>query len=331
MIPSPGVMYTTGNFSNRFLKRFSQSAGGVLFALLLLVFAAGSHASGLQRVGVVLSMEIHPYLQTVEGIHSRLTAHMESIGVFLIEDTGNKYLDALESKISGLQPDILIAVGPEAAQFLWVHYREPVPKKVFTMVLNPTAILPRDFEACGISLNIPIGDQLAGIAASLPGLKAIGLIYDPDHNGDFSLEAIAAGKRMGIEVVPLAVHDRKTIPDVLKNNWLNIQGLWMIPDQTVITESLVRYIVKEAIVNGVAVIGYNRYFYQSGAALSFVLDYADIGAQTAEMAIRMASGMSCQIEPPRFSFMVNRAVLDMLGIGDATRGPDSGRLRKRSP
>ena len=131
--------------------------------------------------------------------------------------------------------------------------------------------------------------------------------------------------------MPLAVGDRRQISDLLNRNWSAIQGLWMIPDATVITESLVRHIIKKAIVNKVAVIGYNRFFLDSGAALGFVLDYKEIGRQTADLAWRTSSGDACRILSPRFQTLTNRRVMEMLGIDDGARSPEPTSVMEKKP
>jgi putative ABC transport system substrate-binding protein len=86
----------------------------------------------------------------------------------------------------------------------------------------------------------------------------------------------------GVSLIPVAVSSRKDIPAVLKGNFGEVDALWLVPDRTITTESLIRYIIREAIYNKVPVIGYNRFFYESGAVLSFIFDYREIGSQSGE-------------------------------------------------
>ena len=97
-------------------------------------------------------------------------------------------------------------------------------------------------------------------------------------------------------------------------HWKEIDVLWLIPDRTVISESIVQHIIKEALFNRVPVIGYNRFFYESGAAFSFVFDYIELGKQTAKLAIDMLSGKACQKNNPVFHAWLNPRVISRLGI-----------------
>ena len=63
-----------------------------------------------------------------------------------------------------------------------------------------------------------------------------------------------------------------------------------------------------------AVIGYNKFFYESGAALAFTLDYRRIGEQTGRMAVDILSGMECKRELPTFHTWINERVIQKLGM-----------------
>jgi putative ABC transport system substrate-binding protein len=130
-----------------------------------------------------------------------------------------------------------------------------------------------------------------------------------------------------LKIVPLEVSSKKNIPIVLQQHWEGLDALLLIPDRTVISESLVKYIIKQAISEGVAVVGYNRFFYESGAALAFVFDYKEIGEQTARLAFRILAGDVCEREDPIFHTWLNSRVIKTLGIqvaGDGCPGIEVG-------
>jgi putative ABC transport system substrate-binding protein len=152
------------------------------------------------------------------------------------------------------------------------------------------------------------------IARGLPAVKRLGLLYDPRYNADFFEKALTEAASSNLKIVPLKVSSKKDIPDVLKQNWGNMDALWLIPDQTVISESIVQYIIKEALFSKIPVIGYNRFFYESGAALAFVFDYEELGRQTGRLAVSALAGKPCEKEAPVFRVWQNLRVLNKLGI-----------------
>lgn len=182
------------------------------------------------------------------------------------------------------------------------------------MVLNPENVLPAEAPACGIGLNIPVTTQLETIATAMPHVRRLGLLYDPANNTPFFEAAGRAAVQRNVELVPLKVGARKEIPGILKAGWPRIDALWLIPDRTVISETLVRYVIKEALLQGRPVVGYNRYFYDSGAALAFIFDYAELGAQTGRLALATLRGGACGSVPPGFHAWLNARVLEKIGI-----------------
>jgi putative ABC transport system substrate-binding protein len=183
------------------------------------------------------------------------------------------------------------------------------------MVLEPGRILDQSKRLCGIPLSISPETQLRIIAEALPPVKQVGVLYDPSYNRGFIAKASGHAPSFGLKIVPMEVATQKEIPQVLKENWPRLDALLFIPDRTVISESLVQFIIKEALLEGVPAIGYNRFFYESGAALAFIFDYMELGRQTGRMAIRRLSGKPCPAEEPIFRAWVNEKVLKHLNYG----------------
>ena len=101
---------------------------------------------------------------------------------------------------------------------------------------------------------------------------------------------------------------------MLKDHWGDVDALWLIPDRTVISESIIKYVIKESLFKVVPVIGYNRFFYESGAALAFVFNYEELGRQCAVEALKALSGGGCGKTTPFFHVWINTRVLKKLGI-----------------
>jgi putative ABC transport system substrate-binding protein len=293
--------------------------GKFLWVVLLLVCLGTPALHGAdtreQKVAVLVSLKIRPYVEAVEGLKEYFSEQSSlAIKVFNMENYKGNTLNILSKDLRDEKFDLCIAVGPEAARFVWTSDLADQGRKLYTMVLNPDKIVELTEPACGIPLDIPAEIMMQIFSKVLPSLKRIGLLYDPENNSEFARRAVLEAAVVDLEIIPLEVSLRKQIPDVLKKNWAKIDRLWLIPDQTIITESLVRYIIKEAISNGVSVFGYNRFFYTSGAAVCFVLDYQAIGRQTAQLSLALLRGQDCEKQMPVFKIWYNLRVLNMLGI-----------------
>jgi putative ABC transport system substrate-binding protein len=290
----------------------------LLFALCSVPLGiADLHGADIRapKVAVLVSRDIRPYIEAVEGMSAVLAESANAkIEVFSLEKIKGKGRDVLKENLAREEFTLLVAVGPEAVKFA---FEEAAPGKtawLYSMVLNPPRVSEKAGIACGIGLDIPAQKQLEMIARGLPSVKRLGLLYDPRYNADFFRKASTEAASLNLKSVPLTVSSKKDIPAVLKQNWGNIDALWLIPDQTVISESIVQYIVKEALFRKTPVIGYNRFFYESGAALAFVFDYEELGRQTGEMAASVLAGKPCEKELPVFRVWQNLRVINKLGI-----------------
>lgn len=308
----------------RFLidNRFIGPACLFLMVFLMVTGFGGhgtSHAS--EKPGgqclVLISMKIKPYLEALEGIKTDLKEFPDiTIESFFLEDVEASWRNGFPFLKKNHQYRSIIAVGPEAALYLNSNPPDPSIVKIFTMISNPAAIIPQqDASFCGIFLSVDAKEQVPWIAKSLPDVKTLGILYNPRHNQDYVATAQAGGTAAGIRIEPLRVESRDEVPELLRKNWHRLDGLLMIPDPTVISASLIKYIIKDGISNSVPVIGYNRFFIQNGALMAFVYNYEQIGRETALMLREVLFGKRvCRSNPAAFSVVINQRMARQFNI-----------------
>lgn len=296
--------------------------GAILLIIFFIVFPQKAFSES--NVAVLISRNIIPYVEAAEGLSS-VIAEFERVNteIFAYEDFTGKRKSFLVDKLAGESFDLYVAVGPEASRFLYGNFSEANASILYSMVLNPQEIFEPIENMCGVSLEIPVEMQLAQISYSTPEIKKLGLVYDPANNQEFFDEAEKAALLFDIEIIPLKVSERRNIPAALKSGYGFIDGFWLIPDRTVISESIIQYIIKEALLRKIPTIGFNKFFYESGAVLAFVFDYRNLGRQAGEMALNILAGNSCGRRPPFFETWVNKRVADKLGI-EVVSGQDAG-------
>jgi putative tryptophan/tyrosine transport system substrate-binding protein len=293
--------------------------GRLLFVVLCSVFGGADLLHGAEvrapKVAVVVSRDIRPYIEAVEGMSMVLAESASAkVQVFPLEKFKGKSRDVLIQSLTGEKFDLFVAVGPEAVRLVSEESLLEKTPWLYSMVLNPPKISGRSDAACGVPLDVPPQKQLEVIAEGLTAVKRLGLLYDPRYNSEFFLKASTEAPSLNLKIVPLKVSSKKDIPVVLKQQWESVDALWLIPDQTVISESIVQYIIKDALFRKTPVIGYNRFFYESGAAVAFVFDYEELGRQTGRLAADVLMGKACEKEPPVFHVWLNLRVIDKLGL-----------------
>jgi putative ABC transport system substrate-binding protein len=236
--------------------------------------------------------------------------------IFNLDKMGAKASDDLASElVKEKNISLLAAIGPEAVSYAWRSFKSEFPPKLYAIVLNPEKLIGPDADLCGIALNIPAAVQLKMIHDAFGSAKRVGVFYDPANNEGFFQDAAAAASMMGINLVPLKVSSMKDIPTLLEGAVNSVECIWLIPDKTVISESIAQYMIKQAVIQRIPVVGYNQFFYDSGAAMSFVFDYGALGRQAGELAGEMvAYHVPCGNQAPVFEVWINRGVMEKLGM-----------------
>jgi putative tryptophan/tyrosine transport system substrate-binding protein len=301
-----------------------------LFHLLIVVAGIGitghllqplpAHAASLapsSGVVIFVSKNIRPYVAAADGMQETFAGRYKADvrKVFLDRLTERAAADQAARIAADERVHLVAAIGPEAAAFVWNAFSGDFPARIYAIILNPETIIGNAGAAHGISLNIPPAVQLEMIQAGLPSVRRLGIIYDPEINQEFFDPAAEAARQKDIDLIPITVSSPAEIPDILGRTWEQIDGIWLIPDRTVISESIAQYIIKQAVLNKTPVIGYNQFFYDSGAALAFVFDYRDLGRQAAHLAAGLASGeMPDSRRVPVFQVWLNSGVLKTLDI-----------------
>jgi putative ABC transport system substrate-binding protein len=282
----------------------------------LLVFPGHVYPGEEKQIAIAVSKRIRPYMNVIEGITKGLEKITKTPQVFFLSDSDFHHNEQVASKLKKSEFDLFVAVGPEAAELLWGMEMDLnlSLKRVFTAVLDPGRLLKKEIAPCGISLRIPVEHQVQEISKTFVNVKRIGLLFDSRNNKAFYATAALASKQYGIFLVPLRVESRNQIPQVLADNWENIDCVWMIPDRTVISEKIIQHIIKLGIYHKKGVIGYNSFFIRSGAVFSFDFDYRALGSQTAAKIETYFETGACQEEPPEFQTLMNQKMVDKIGL-----------------
>lgn len=308
---------------------FKGRTGGLCYACFFFLTLIGLNGLGAGvafsenppvKAAVLISQNIRPYIEAADGVVEMLKKGELDVDTFLMDKFKADDFNSLKQSFHSKTYTLLLTVGPQASSFGWALSRNGEYPVIYTMVLNPEKLSDAPPSACGISLSIPLEVQLKAISETLPSRKQIGLMYDPGNNAAFYDLAERLAADVGMSIIPLKVTSRKAIAQALAANWGKIDSLWLIPDRTIISESIVRHIIKEALLNATPVIGYNRFFYESGAAMSFVFDYKDIGMQTGRLALKMLESRQCETDSPLFQIWINERVMEKLGLPYDKRG-----------
>lgn len=255
-----------------------------LFAFLW--HPADAHA---QEILVVRNMKIKPYGEALAGFRSALSGTVGNIAYSVLDTDGA--IAFLRRK----RPDLILAIGMDAFQSLKASTDVPI---VYLMVLAPSSPAQMEKNVTGVSMTVSPEKQLAAVRTVLPGVRRVGVLYDPRKSGPFVRRAQGAAREARIELLAREVTHPQAVSDALNSLKGGVDAFWMIPDTTVVTPETAEMILLFALENHLPVSTFSSKYLEMGALLSLDISAADMGRQAAELAAKILAGVNPRDVPP---------------------------------
>jgi putative ABC transport system substrate-binding protein len=270
--------------------------------------ALGGHGG----VSVILSADISPYRQAFEGFRGAVQEKNGATRLF--EHNLASEGDGVMERIVSEHPLLVFAVGPEAAKFARERIKN-VPV-VFAMVLNAESLAGANVT--GVSLEIPVRAKLERIRKIIPDAKRIGVVYSPAFAPQYR-EVAQQCRALGLQAVGREIPSGKELHEAFDGMVEQMDLFLMIPDAKIYFPKSIEHLLMDGLKHRVPIVGLASSYTRAGAIVSFEADYADLGRQAGEMALRIADGEKpSRIEPARpkrVKMSINLVVAERLGIG----------------
>jgi len=296
-----------------------------VFLFCIVVWFPWSARAFTADVCVLVSREIRPFLLMADELENNLK--FSSKRIYLdstsrpYEENGN-FLDIVESDYN-----LFVAVGPRALSYLLE--RVTSTRIIHSMVLNPESFIKgRDEHITGVSLNIFSLTQLGLIKKVFPDIERVGVLYDPEHNRNWFNSARFLANAQKIDLVPLVVSDRTQISNILDQKASSLDVVLFIPDATVISTTIIQHVIKQLLLKKIPAIGYNSFFVEAGAAMSFVMDYPEMGRHVANVVHKHLNDKKRVPVGSLFRVIVNARVLDLLELKMNNRLPENIEIKE---
>ncbi|ATG50794.1 sugar ABC transporter substrate-binding protein [Brachybacterium vulturis] len=233
----------------------------------------------------------HPSLDAArEGFMSGL----EDAGLDVSFDVQNAQGDqATANTIAGTfansDHDLLLAIATPSAQTLAQSIREtPV---LFTAVTDPESAKLVDSNeepggnVTGTSDANPVREQLQLLTELAPDAETVGIVYSSGEvNSQVQVDwAKEAAAELGIEIQEATVSNSSEVQQAA--NSLDVDAIYVPTDNAVVSalESVIRVGQNEQI----PVVAADGASVERGAVATYGINYEELGAQTAEMAVRI--------------------------------------------
>lgn len=203
----------------------------------------------------------------------------------------------IAKKFVGDAPDVIIAVATPSAQAVVAAARGSVPI-VFTAVTDPvSAKLVKSWKASGGSVTgvsdmLPLEKHLGLITDAIPGIKTIGVPYNPGETNAVVLvegfKKIAESK--GIKVITASAPSTADVLMATRSLVGKVQAIYVTTDNTIV--SAFEAVVKVGIDAQIPVFAGDTDSVNRGAAAALGFDYYDIGRQTGKVVLDVLKGKS---------------------------------------
>ncbi|MGA2214279.1 MAG: ABC transporter substrate binding protein [Bryobacteraceae bacterium] len=279
-------------------------------------FLAAGDTMRQTAVIVVFVSGVEAYLEAVDGLRAGLAKLVPS-PVFIDLKSPRAEAELTASLGSGPQ-HVVITVGTEALMTMASRRTDAVI--VATMILRsdrPASSLavtaaPR---ARGVYLDLPLASLLSELRILLPGKTRCGMIRDAsrDHP-DPPLPERVKQQGFSLEVAECSR------PEELVKVFLSLKGkadsVILFPDSSLYNNTTVRPLIQASLEISLPIVGFSASFVRAGAALGIYPDFRDVGAQTAELAVKLIAGDTSLADegPRKLQVAVNQRVLRLLGL-----------------
>ncbi|MBC8439036.1 MAG: hypothetical protein H8D87_05055 [Deltaproteobacteria bacterium] len=298
-----------------------------VFILLFCLIPLSSTLAGTipPDVCVVISREIRPFVMMADEMENSLDFPVTRVYLdssYRPYGENGKFREILESDFN-----LFIAVGPRALTYL-------LQQKITTQIIYGMVVSPESFinssntNVSGVSLNIFSLTQLTIIKQVFPDIQKIGVLYDPKNNKNWFNSASFLARASEITLVSLDVSDSSMIPAVLEEKAKDLDAVLFIPDATVISTTIIKHTIKQLILRKIPAIGYNNFFSESGAALSFVIDYQEVGKQVANLIYTFLNEKKKVSIGPIFMVRLNPNVIKLLNLKLNHNLPENIKFKK---
>lgn len=278
----------------------------LFFSLFCHILAAGAQPQS-QEIAVIKSSDINPFNTVIAEFKRSCRCRVTEYD--MTEDQAQVTLNNIRST----KPAAVFIVGAEA--FTLASGITDIPV-IYSMVMNP-GYSPED-NRIGVVMEISPEKQLAELLNVLPATKRVGVVYDPRKTAHLVKNAIKAANTMGVKLIPKEVYSPKKTLAAISSIKNEIDAIWLLPDQTVLTQETVEFMLFFSLENNIPIFTFSEKHVRLGALMSLSPDPSEVGEKAGALARRILAGEKIiNIKPgtvDKTRLSLNTSVANKLGI-----------------
>ncbi|MGU9952085.1 MAG: ABC transporter substrate binding protein [Gammaproteobacteria bacterium WSBS_2016_MAG_OTU1] len=203
----------------------------------------------------------------------------------------------------GESPDVLVGIATPSAQSLasstktipiiFSAVTDPVGAKLLSDMAKPNG------NVTGLSDISPVGQHVEIMREIVPGLKTIGVVYNPGEANAVSLVELlnAAAAKHGIKVAEATASRTAEVQAAAQAIATQVDIIYAMTDNTV--ASAIAALVNAADSAKTPVFGAATSYVEAGAVAAVGFDYYQVGYQTAEYVVGVLEGRAISSMPAK--------------------------------
>ncbi len=211
--------------------------------------------------------------------------------------------------------DLVVALGSRATAVAGSEYRG---KPVIAALLARQPSTPDASVTASVVLEFPIDVELEWMRRILPNARRVGVLYSTEENARLVSRAKDVAKGLGFEIVARRVVAPSEIPGALTSLAGSADVLWGVPDEVVLAPETAKAVLLASLRNRVPFVGLSAQWVRVGAVYALDRDYADLGAQTADLALHVLDGPALKpndaVRPRKVLYSLNVRSADMMRL-----------------
>jgi len=255
----------------------------VVFNFLVLVFLTGVvgpvHGG---EVAVIKSSGADVYNESLVGF--RQTIRHRVVAEYDMRGDLERGREALAKLRSTGNPNLLFTVGTPALQA--ASGKKTSLPVVYSMVFNPNSIIGTEVKnITGVSMNVSVKETIRLFRELSPKIRRVGVVFNPAKSGYLVIKAVAVARKQGIQLVTRQIRSANKAIQAVNSLRGKIDALWIVPDETILGDEVLQYMLLFSYENRVPVLGLSEKHTEMGALLSLSYKSSkDMGRQAGEMA-----------------------------------------------
>jgi ABC-type uncharacterized transport system substrate-binding protein len=284
-------------------------AAWLLFLLAVMVIAGCSTVppKPVPGIAILMSDQSPAFVGVQREIEKRYSQRIENYYL----GSGETANSAVQNKIQSSDIPLVVSIGLPAAR---VARGLSGKRVVFCQVFNyeDTDLVTSWMK--GVAATPPVNEQFRVWKQLSPRLKRVGVITGKSLRGLME-EAQAAARENGLELIHIEVRSDKETLYAYKQMVPKIQGLWLVPDNRVLSREVIRDVMAHSVRAGKQVAVFSHQLLALGGLVSAESGYADIAEQVLERLKQAHKDTGAPIAPlARATIRINTVMARRLNL-----------------